>query len=156
MSNLEERESLEGEEWKDIPGWEGLYRLSNLGRVLSCGKYKNSAIGQCWYDERILRGRITSDSFRQVVLMKSGYRKNYSIGKLLFEVWGIVPPKKHPVRNCHVQVGHRFVRIGEDQASVVKAVYNSFNTRIYEIDGILVGDAAFPKMFYLGGIPQNG
>lgn len=24
---------LEGEEWRDVVGWEGLYEVSNLGRV---------------------------------------------------------------------------------------------------------------------------
>lgn len=26
------------EEWKDVPGWEGMYKISNLGRVLSVRK----------------------------------------------------------------------------------------------------------------------
>lgn len=32
---IEGIENLPGEEWKDVPGYEGLYRVSNMGRVLN-------------------------------------------------------------------------------------------------------------------------
>lgn len=40
MTNQEFIESirLEGEEWKDIPGWEGLYCASNFGRFLALSR----------------------------------------------------------------------------------------------------------------------
>ena len=34
--------SLAGEEWRDISGFEGLYKVSNLGRVLSCERTRKS------------------------------------------------------------------------------------------------------------------
>lgn len=33
--------NLEGEIWKDIEGWEGLYQVSNMGRVKSLPRYRN-------------------------------------------------------------------------------------------------------------------
>lgn len=35
MSNV-----VSSEEWRDIPGYEGLYQVSNLGRVKSLYRYK--------------------------------------------------------------------------------------------------------------------
>lgn len=34
------------EEWKDIPGWEGFYQVSNLGRVKSIFKYLKTKKGE--------------------------------------------------------------------------------------------------------------
>ena len=34
--------SLEGEEWRDVVGFEGLYKVSSLGRVVSLAKYVNN------------------------------------------------------------------------------------------------------------------
>lgn len=42
MTNKEFLESitLEGEKWRDVVGWEGLYAVSNFGRVASYGRYQ--------------------------------------------------------------------------------------------------------------------
>lgn len=50
------------EEWKDIEGYEGLYAISNKGRVYS---YKS---------HRILKGSIESNGYIQVHLTKEGYK----------------------------------------------------------------------------------
>ena len=36
--------NLPSEEWKDIQGYEGLYQVSNYGRIKSLSKYKNRKI----------------------------------------------------------------------------------------------------------------
>ena len=42
MTNQEFIESirLEGEEWRDVPGWEGYYAASSEGRLISLGRFK--------------------------------------------------------------------------------------------------------------------
>lgn len=42
------------EKWKDFPGYEGLYRLSNYGRVKALRKV-SGAIYKRWYPERIMQ-----------------------------------------------------------------------------------------------------
>lgn len=36
--------SLEGEEWSDVVGYEGLYKVSSFGRVASMAKYVNNRL----------------------------------------------------------------------------------------------------------------
>jgi len=44
--------SRSGERWKDIPGYEGLYMISNMGRVKALKKV-SSGKAQHWYPEKI-------------------------------------------------------------------------------------------------------
>ena len=46
---------MEEEIWKDIPGWEGMYQVSNLGRARSIDKMVNSRPGRRCY---IKKGRM--------------------------------------------------------------------------------------------------
>ena len=62
--------------WKDIKGYEGMYQVSNLGRVrsLKYGKYK------------ILKGSKTN-GYLQVRLSKNGYQTTYRIHRLVAETF---------------------------------------------------------------------
>lgn len=41
--------------WKDIKGYEGLYQVSNLGRVKSLGRETSNEMGNLKFEERILK-----------------------------------------------------------------------------------------------------
>lgn len=63
--------------WKDIPGYEGLYQVSNLGQVKSLprvvqGKSKTGTDFDRRLPERILRPGTNTKGYRFVVLRKSG------------------------------------------------------------------------------------
>jgi hypothetical protein len=45
-------ENMEGEQWKAIPGYEGLYKVSNHGRIRALKKISTGAV-QRWHPERI-------------------------------------------------------------------------------------------------------
>ena len=66
----------EKEIWKDIAGYEGLYQVSNMGRVKSLN-YKGTG------KERILKGSKASNGYLQVLLYKDGKRKWYRIHRLV-------------------------------------------------------------------------
>jgi hypothetical protein len=61
------------EEFKDIPEYEGLYQVSNLGNVKS---FKNGI-------EKVLKGGISSSGYRNVVLYNGSKLKGYSIHQLV-------------------------------------------------------------------------
>jgi hypothetical protein len=42
------------EMWKDLPGYEGLYQVSNLGKVKSLPKYRRTGQGMVLYKEKIM------------------------------------------------------------------------------------------------------
>lgn len=59
------------EDFRDIPGYEGLYQVSNLGRVK--GLYKNI----------IKRLKTTKDGYLEVGLSKNGIEKKYRVHRLV-------------------------------------------------------------------------
>ena len=68
------------EEWKDIPEYEGLYQVSNLGRVKSlCYQGKKR--------DMTLKAGVLSKGYLGVVLSKDGVRKNRSIHRLVAEAF---------------------------------------------------------------------
>ena len=71
-------EDIPGEIWKDISGYEGLYQVSNYGRVKGLERKARSATSKTGY--RIVKSAIIQQSFTpnqefQVSLTKDGKRK---------------------------------------------------------------------------------
>jgi len=55
-------EDIKGEEWMDVVGYDGIYQISNFGRVKSLGRYVNSSKGnKRWVKEKILKIHIPKD-----------------------------------------------------------------------------------------------
>ena len=54
--------------WKPIKGYEGLYEVSNLGRVKSLNRYHHR-------HENILKNKITKDGYYETTLVKNGKSK---------------------------------------------------------------------------------
>lgn len=76
------------EEWRDIKGYEGLYQVSNLGRIKSL-KYKGGK------QERILDGSINNNGYRVVTFRKDNKRRDYLVHRLVAEVF-IPNPNNKP------------------------------------------------------------
>lgn len=66
--------------WKDIDGYEGLYQVSNLGRVKSLN-YKRTG------KEKILKAGKNSDGYLQVGLHKQGEEKKYLVHRLVAQAF---------------------------------------------------------------------
>jgi hypothetical protein len=62
--------------WKDIPDYEGLYQVSNLGRVKSFKRNGNSK-------DRILKPRKNKNGYLYINLCKDGKRKNFEVHRLV-------------------------------------------------------------------------
>lgn len=73
------------EVWKDIEGYEGLYKVSNLGNVYSC------------YINRNLKNGI-SDGYKFVILNKNGDKKFSLVHRLVAEAF-IPNPDNLPLIN---------------------------------------------------------
>lgn len=65
------------EKWKDVPDYEGLYQVSDLGRV------KSLVYGK----ERILKQGINAYGYPFVILCKHGKTKNFTIHRLVYEAF---------------------------------------------------------------------
>ena len=79
------------EEWKDIKGYEGLYQISNKGRVKSLGNNKTRK-------EKIRDGKIGNRGYKKISLCKNGKEKKYSIHRLVAEAF-LPNPDNLPVVN---------------------------------------------------------
>ena len=68
---------MEGEIWRDVPGYEGLYMVSNMGNVLSLGGRKGSE------PLKVLRQSLMTSGYKMVVLRKDGISKNVSVHRMV-------------------------------------------------------------------------
>lgn len=62
-------EDMPGEVWKDIPGWEGCYQVSNMGRAKSLDREIVDSAGHhhCRYS-RILKQTLQRRKYKMLVL----------------------------------------------------------------------------------------
>lgn len=64
------------EEWRDVPNYEGLYMVSDLGRMKSLKKYFGN-------NQNIIKGSPDKDGYYRINLHKSKKQKNYNIHQLV-------------------------------------------------------------------------
>lgn len=81
--------------WKDIKGYEGLYQISNLGRVKSVDKYDR--LGRFWKG-KILNPHKQLNCYLSVGLCKGGKMKTFYIHRLVAEAF-IPNPNNYSIIN---------------------------------------------------------
>ena len=86
------------EVWKDIGGYEGLYRVSNFGNVRRIKPYRNSKPGNLkQFPVRKTKGNST---YMRVNLSKDNQAKPFSVHRLVeISFLGLPPTPKHEVRH---------------------------------------------------------
>ena len=67
-----EMSNIYKEIWKDIEGYEGIYQISNYGKIKSFHK-----------DEKILKPRKVKDGYLMICLHKNGKGRNYQVHRLV-------------------------------------------------------------------------
>ena len=76
---------MKKEIWKDVLGYEGLYKVSNLGSIKSLSRIVNNGYNSRCIKERILKLRFTKKEYCNCVLYKNGIRKQRLIHQLVAE-----------------------------------------------------------------------
>ena len=72
------------EEWKDIKGYEKLYRVSTLGRIKSISRWVNHKNGYKQYRKgQILKPGKNGDGYLIVSLYQSGEKTTYKVHRLV-------------------------------------------------------------------------
>lgn len=84
--------------WRDILGYEGLYKVSNLGNVKSLEKWRNNGNGGYIQKEKILLQSNTSTGYKKIELTKGGKKKSFKIHRLVAIAY-IHNPKNKPSVN---------------------------------------------------------
>ena len=85
---------IEQEIWKNIKNYEGLYKISNLGRVKSLPKYA----GRSYRKAKILKTNLDTNGYVKVILCKNNRTRFLSIHRLLAEAF-IPNPNDYPQIN---------------------------------------------------------
>lgn len=76
------------EEWKTIPGYEGLYEVSSYGRVRSVDRYVKYLNGMIHLHKgKVLSPGIRSDGYLQVSLCCNGKYKTISVHRLIAQTF---------------------------------------------------------------------
>lgn len=85
MTNEEFIESirLEGEEWRDVVGYEGDYMVSSYGRILSLGRYVRFHTYTKMIDPCLKQQHRWKNGYFSVTLKKSGEKKCLSVHRLV-------------------------------------------------------------------------
>jgi hypothetical protein len=83
--------------WKDIIGYEGLYQVSNLGRVKSVARYTECNKGLRYQDAKIIKqSKITvKQRYPRVSLYKNNKRKGILVHRLVAQAF-IPNPNNYP------------------------------------------------------------
>lgn len=83
--------------WKDIPGYEGMYQVSNLGRVKSLGRMVDYHHNMAYRAERILKPNKVRNYY-QISLQKGGTRRYLKVHRIVATTF-IPNPHNHPYIN---------------------------------------------------------
>lgn len=89
------------EVWKDIPGYDGIYQVSNLGKIKICEHIiytKENVLIKV--KERIMKTYITR-GYEQVILQKKGKTKHYQVHRLIAEAFIPNPHNKPQVNHIN-------------------------------------------------------
>jgi hypothetical protein len=70
--------------WKDIKGYEGIYQISNLGRVKSLARiYKRGISDSYCQSEKIMAIKDNGKGYKLIILKTNNIQKNYYIHRLV-------------------------------------------------------------------------
>lgn len=84
--------------WRDIKGYEGLYQVSNFGRIKALPKKRNNGTGYYIQKEKIMKPQLKNKRYLGIYLTKEGKHKNYLIHRLVAENF-ILNPNNYPQIN---------------------------------------------------------
>lgn len=79
------------EEWRDVPGYEGRYQASSLGRILSFAKQA----------PLILKPKTSRDHYFRVILKVQGVQKTFLVHRLVLLTFSTPPSSRHQVNHIN-------------------------------------------------------
>lgn len=88
------------EQWREIPGWEGFYAISTLGRVKSLARSVPGRPGVLINkQERVLKQHPTVDGYVNVALTRNNKKQTHRVHRLVLLTF--VGPAPEGTEACH-------------------------------------------------------
>lgn len=82
------KSKMENEEWKDIKDYEGLYQVSNLGRIKSLPRNRKFRHGYYKTTEKLLKQTKLKSGYKQARLYKeNGEYKQFNVHRIVAEAF---------------------------------------------------------------------
>jgi len=89
------------EEWKPVVGYEGIYEVSNMGRVRSLSRRAKTWFGSREVFSRIRKTFIHKNGYEYIVLSKKGKNRTYRIHRLVAEAFCSNPNSREIVHHLN-------------------------------------------------------
>ena len=120
--------------WRDIDGYEGLYQVSNLGRVKSLKRKVYAGRGRTrWQYERIMSsGKTNGNKYKIVSLFKDGKGKNFYIHRLVANAFIENPNNYKYINHKDENPSNNFVNNLEWCTAEYNNTYNNKHIRVLE------------------------
>lgn len=114
--------------WRDIEGYEGIYQVSNIGRVKSLNRAIHTKDGRCYIKhESLLNGSVDEDGYIRVGLTKDRKTKEIFIHRLVALTF-IPNPENKPQVNHKDGIKHHNMlsnlEWATDKENVIHAIKN--------------------------------
>ena len=92
-------EAFADEQWLPVVGYEGLYEVSDHGRVRSCDRVVGRGSGSYTLPGRVLMQRSDRTGRPLLDLMKAGKRRTIKVQRMVLEAF--VGPRSEGLECCH-------------------------------------------------------
>lgn len=89
------------EEWREIPGSDGFYEVSSLGRARSWRKKSGRRANIRAEQPKILSSACDADGYHRFVFLASGIRKTVKVHRMILLAF-IGPPLDADEQGCHL------------------------------------------------------
>lgn len=124
------------EEWRDIPGYEGFYQVSNFGEVRSVSRDVVTKDGRIFhYKEKSLSPSSVRGGYQGVMLCKSGVNKSIMVHRLVAQSF-LANPDNLP------EVNHKDRNVTNNRADNLEWCTRLYNSRY---DGAVARRSALYK-----------
>lgn len=84
--------------WKEITGYEGYFKVSNLGNFRSLNRVIDGRWGKCNYPGKPLKTETIVEGYQRIVLMKKAVKKRYMCHRLVAQEF-VPNPENKPYIN---------------------------------------------------------
>jgi hypothetical protein len=71
------------ENWNDIPGYEGIYQASNLGRIKSASRTRPCSGVVMSIKERVMMQNTSNIGYKMITLSKNSVKKSFMVHRLV-------------------------------------------------------------------------